>query len=310
MSTAKMIRNGYEVSPERASVWEVELKMLRKLLDVCQKYNLDIWVDGGTLLGTVRHQGFIPWDDDIDMVMLRDDYDKLVSVAPQEFTHPFFFQCGYTENYYPRGHAQLRMDGTTAILADASEIFPGTHQGIFLDIFPYDAVPDDPVKRQDLIDRRNRLTEMMRRVAYFDMLHPVHSIRLLRYRVGFGKLYGEFEDIFRENKIADNRYVSCLSYRVDFNRLLRDRQWYGETLFLPFEGISVPVPAGFKDILRLQYGDDYMTPKEVSSDHGRYLVLDAEKSWEEYGPKIRNYCRKDRLDHYKRRVKKLLWKQH
>ena len=73
------------------------MELLKKLLEVCDKHHLRIWADGGTLLGTVREHGYIPWDDDIDMAMLRDDFDVLVKIAPKEFSHPYFFQFGYTE---------------------------------------------------------------------------------------------------------------------------------------------------------------------------------------------------------------------
>ena len=173
MNIQEEIRDGYLVSAKMKRIWAVELKLLQKLLSVCEKYNLKIWADGGTLLGTVRHKGYIPWDDDIDMVMLRDDYDKLLQIASKEFTHPYFFQCAYTEKIYPRGHSQLRMDGTAAVLNGVDDVFSKTHQGIFIDIFPYDVVPDDCSKRTKLIDERNRLMDIMCHVAPFDYLHPL-----------------------------------------------------------------------------------------------------------------------------------------
>ena len=74
-------RNGYYISADMKKVWAVEMQLLKKLLEVCEKHHLRIWAEGGTLLGAVRHHGYIPWDDDIDMAMLRDDYDKLQAIA-------------------------------------------------------------------------------------------------------------------------------------------------------------------------------------------------------------------------------------
>ena len=92
-------RKGYVVPAEMKKVWQVQLTLVKKLLEVCGKHHLRIWADGGTLLGTVREHGYIPWDDDIDMAMLRPDYDKLVGLATKEFESPFFFQWTYYISY-------------------------------------------------------------------------------------------------------------------------------------------------------------------------------------------------------------------
>lgn len=140
MNSQKEIRRGYEILPEMKKVWSVEIELLRKLLDVCKRYNLKIFAEGGTLLGAIREHGFIPWDDDIDMAMPREDYDKLRELASAEFKSPYFFQCGYTD-IFPNGITRLRKDGTAAITYKS--IYDRCHQGIFIDIFPLDSIPDE-----------------------------------------------------------------------------------------------------------------------------------------------------------------------
>ena len=82
------IRNGFLVSEKRKAVWNVELCLLKRLDEVCKKYNLRYWLDGGSLLGAIRHNGFIPWDDDIDVVMPRKDYDKLSEISKLDYYSP------------------------------------------------------------------------------------------------------------------------------------------------------------------------------------------------------------------------------
>lgn len=279
-------------------VWEIQLQLLSELLQVCRRNGLSIWADGGTLLGAIRHKGYIPWDDDIDMVMLREDYDKLVRIAREAFQAPLFFQTAYSEQApYPRGHAQLRMDGTTAILpADITQDF---HQGIFIDIFPYDAVPDDPIARERLIQDRNRMIEEMTEYAYRrpSVFSSAHNQALRRVRedinaVGFKEYYALFEDLFRTYPVSRNKTVACLSFNPDLRKFQRDKEWYSETLMVPFEDTTIPIPAGYDQILTKQYGD-YMTPVKAPTYHGGFAVLDTQKSYREYLPALRKQRKKD-----------------
>ena len=86
------VKHGFEITEKQKRVWAIELEMADRLLTVCRENNLRIFADAGTMLGAVRHKGFIPWDDDMDLAMFREDYDKLCEIAPRYFTEPYFFQ--------------------------------------------------------------------------------------------------------------------------------------------------------------------------------------------------------------------------
>lgn len=291
MNFEEEVRKGYTIPVEMKKVWRVQMDLLKKLLDVCERHHLKIWAEGGTLLGTIREHGYIPWDDDIDMAMLRDDFDVLVKVAPKEFNHPYFFQYGYTEKYYPLGHAKLRMDDTTAIEPDLK--FFHVHQGIFIDIFPLDAVPDNQSRLNCFLSKRKKLFSSLLDCSVPPSLrHPGRSIRTILSRFHYRSLFSQFENVFRNNSIENNEYVSCLSFIIDEQHYFRHKEWYNSTLYFPFEDLMMPVPEGYHSILEKQYGD-YMTPRKCSGYH-TFWKLDAEQSYKKYLRELKCYLKKRR----------------
>ena len=290
-------RKGFFVSPEMKKVWSVQLELLIRLLDVCKKHNLKIWADAGTLLGTVREHGYIPWDDDIDMAMLRPDYDKLVAIAKDEFQSPYFFQCGYTEDKYPRGHAQLRKDGTAAILP--LSVNQNYHQGIFIDIFVYDSVPD---KQEDIdnLYQKCLLIEKLRAYCYksYSIYNIWENYKLYKLKkevdkVGFQTLFAQYDGFLSSYNNQNCNYVSCIGFVFDFKHYLRNKNVFNNTIYMPFEYIMMPVPIGYDEILSTQYGE-YMKPVKAPTLHGGFAVLDTEKSYKEYLPELQKKYKKEK----------------
>ena len=116
----------------------VMLKLLRVFDDICRKNNLKYWLDGGTLIGAIRHNGFIPWDDDIDVAMLSDDYEKFIEIAQQELPDDVFLQTRKTDKEYPLYITKLRDKYSTYEEQNVARL--NCHKGIFIDIFPMDYI--------------------------------------------------------------------------------------------------------------------------------------------------------------------------
>ena len=137
------VRNDFLVTREVKKLWAVELDLLAELDRVCKKHGLKYAANGGTLLGAIRHKGFIPWDDDIDVMMPRCDYEKLIKLAPTEFASPYYLESIHSDAETLMWFAKLKNSATAAIEYPYN---PERNQGIFIDIFPLDNVADDARK--------------------------------------------------------------------------------------------------------------------------------------------------------------------
>ena len=141
------VRCGYTVNEKTKRVWAVQLEMLDEVERICKANGLKYFADSGTLIGAIRHEGYIPWDDDIDLVMLREDYDKFVQIAPKWLKEDLVLQTVYTGKNYLRGHAQIRNSKTCGCNEEDKKA--GYNCGIFIDIFPLDGMPKTEKERKN-----------------------------------------------------------------------------------------------------------------------------------------------------------------
>lgn len=291
------VRWGYIVTQQMKEVWAVELDLLSELLRVCGKYNIQVSAVSGTLLGAVRHQGFIPWDDDIDMGMLREDYEKLCEVAPGEFQEPYFFQTEYSDHGSLRGHAQLRNSKTTAILMTEKKRCLKFNQGIFIDIFPYDYVIDDKSKRRKEQKHIIRLKKLTYMIAYFtDQYYPVHkgfkgaAFQLLHFifsllfkNFDYDQLFQKMENYCKRHQNEKLSYVSFLEQMQKWDYVgRRAKSFFTDLTWLPFESIQIPVARQYIKLVKRSYGENYMQPlQDKETVHGK-VQFDARNPYGNY----------------------------
>lgn len=271
-------RNDYVISETMKKVWAVQLDLLQELIRICKKHNLKVFADSGTLIGAIRDKGFIPWDDDIDVAMLREDYDKLMALSG-EFKDPYFLQTINSHEYYINRYAQLHMKGTTAIRKGSKQRH---QQSIWIDIFVLDSVPSTPRAFKRYYGKvksvRLKLKLAMKLRNYLP--HSLYTWCRNNTKMLSDKYwYGKFEDTMRSiKKDGKTPYGSYLCQRMTLPIL--HLGCYDEVLWVPFEHIMMPVPKGYDEVLRLQYGD-YMKPVKAPTQHGT-MLFDAEKPFTEY----------------------------
>ena len=128
-----------------AKVHLVQLEIANEVKKICENYKIKYFLIAGTLLGAVRHRGFIPWDDDLDMGMLRKDYIKFLKIARKELDDKYYLESWKVASGYGLPFTKIRMNGTKYIERNSKDV--NCHLGIFIDIFPFDNVPDNKVQR-------------------------------------------------------------------------------------------------------------------------------------------------------------------
>lgn len=276
-------RCGYTVSADMKKVWAVELELLAQFAAICDRHGLRWFAGGGTMLGAVRHQGFIPWDDDIDLFMLREDYEKFLVIAQREMSAPYFCQTAYNDKNYSRGHAQLRHSGTTGILLSEKGHYT-FNQGIFVDVFPLDEVPDDPVlksKQQAAVGRWVKLLAATVRYPGSIKKNPVKTL------IHYALCWVPYRWAYRRMEAACRRYngtgcsrVALISFGHQLEQWVLPKRCFDESKTVPFEFTEMVIPAGYDEILTSAYGD-YMVMRQDPTYHAGVL-FDTERSYADY----------------------------
>ncbi len=289
------IRCDYLISKQMKEVWAVELDLLNELDRVCNNSGLTYFACAGTMLGAIRHKGIIPWDDDIDVMMLRDEYEKLCSLSSM-FDKPYFFQTELTDKGSMRGHAQLRNSLTTGILKFD---LPGKYsfnQGIFIDIFPIDNIPDETEERQKYFARLKRAKRNYMRIrdipshfgaskstiknALRSIVSPV--LRFLDSRFSLShKMCLAYEKECKKYISVKTQQASILTLAELGDRFTWDnKDLTGPTSRVPFEFLDLPLPNGYLKVLEKSYGN-WKKPVKVGTNHGG-VIFDCYKPYDEY----------------------------
>ncbi len=258
----------------------LQFDMLCVFDDICNKYGIAYQLFSGTALGAVRHQGFIPWDDDVDVIMLREDYEHFLAISEADLAeHHIFLQKEFSK-HWPMFFTKLRKNDTTCLerwLAKDENM----HQGIFLDIFPVDNLSDCKGKALlqfimskfvvgNSLHQRGYRTENWIKILFLTLcrLAPVkwlHPFVCNRIDVNSKRLHGFFA--------AASRYKSSVF----------PREWLTESVPMLFEGRTFPVSAHYDALLSCLYGN-YREPtpleKRKEKEHG--VIVDTERSYEYY----------------------------
>lgn len=263
----------------------LQLDIALEVKRICEKNNIQYFLDSGTLLGAVRHGGFIPWDDDLDIAMLREDYERFIKIAPKELSDKYFLQNTDTDEGFGYTFSKVRLNGTHYVEKIAQ--YAKCHDGIYIDIFPYDNMPDDE-KLCKKIGYQVRLNTLLLRIKsgyrpwiYNDSKKDVikyFPFRVMALFVSKKHLIKRINELMTcVNDKECERKVICDN--LSYHKFYYPKSVYASAVDYEFEGHMFKVPVGYKEFLTQTYGD-YMTPPPedkrdsthaiVKVDFGRY----------------------------------------
>lgn len=264
----KEIRCGWTVWPSTKRTWIVEMEMLAELDRICKKYDIKYFAEGGTLLGAVRHGGFIPWDDDVDIAMLREDYDKFCKVAPDEISAPLFFQDCHTDNIKFL-FSRIRNSNTAAVPIKGISYYDNTNHGIFIDIFPLDSIPDDETEREKVYDDIKGLKTKLR-AAKEEMERSAVLSEIDKYIANLNS-----------GSTSKDYTIYGLSKQTQF---IRPKSIYEKSIELPFEWLKISAMEDYETALSKHYGDwhNYV----IGSSQHMIRVMDATHPYTDYKDKV------------------------
>ena len=273
-----------ESQPDITELRKLQLSELNILIEfkrLCEKYALTYYLTAGTLLGAVRHKGFIPWDDDIDIAMPRRDYDRLSALCSEDLDGKYFFQDSFTDKNFPYCFSKIRRNGTEVYEEHLKNV--KIHKGQYIDIFPLDVCP-----RNDTLARSYFKLVTMVICAYMAKVNPDF---VCGYRNPFARAALRLLTCLPIGGIRSLRgWVVDLPARIGCKGRLctvggahgcpaetYEAEWFSGTEQMTFENISFNVPSGWDRILSHMYGD-YMTLPDRTGRAGHFANRESREN--------------------------------
>lgn len=277
-------REGFYVEPMMKRAWASQIEILSEIDLVCKKYGIKYFAFWGSLLGTVRHAGFVPWDDDLDIIMLREDYDKFFEVARDELPDEYKVISIYDEPEWCVGVGRVTNGSGIILMPDKLSKYHGCPYSMGIDIFPYDYIPDneEALKEQTEILEfiKNTKDEVLDNIIYdgengkFNITKSIDG-KLKELESTFGFQFNR--DVHLVNQLCclydqvhvmygdtNSKYVTCYEEKLKRQAHGKDFKlpayWLKDVTYLPFEGFEIPVPKYYEACLSVCYGQKFMIP--------------------------------------------------
>lgn len=261
-------RDGFVIEPMMKHAWAAELKVLSMVDEICQKYGIMYFADWGTLLGAVRHQGYIPWDDDIDICMKREDFQRFaqaMEMGHEELElHSIFHDADWGTHAAHIATKHLMITERRRL-----KEWYGFPFQVGLDIFVIDAVPKDKMLAEEQREILGMISDVRKHKSK-KILSDIESA----CNIKFSQTYPTDQELLILSEEVMGAYNQCTfdfytqkDCFVNRDDYFISAEAYADVIRMPFENITIPVPIGYDEILRCKYGAEYMTPMKIDAGH-------------------------------------------
>jgi len=257
--------------------------MLKEVDRICRKHNIKYSLFAGTLLGAVRHKGFVPWDDDVDVCMLYEDYKRFIEIASKELDYEkYFLRTQETDVDCNLTFLQIKRNGTLFLRKGRSKF--NTHNGVFIDVLPL----FNGSKSTILHKIQYKLCMFLKTIiwSHLGAQSELHTIKRWYYtqlsRISNKKCYSLFLKIATLVKEESDYLLYVSARRSPICRAYTKRSNYDDLIEWEFEGHMFFIPKNYDEILRYSYSDDYMRYPNLSKRVARHLpsVIDIGNLYE------------------------------
>ena len=254
-----------------------QLKIAKEIRRVCEENNIKYFLDSGTLLGAIRHKGFIPWDDDLDIGMFRADYERFIEIAPKALKDNYLLQVWGGNNHYPLSFAKVRNVNTIYIENKAQKL--QENQGIYVDVFPYDRYGDD-MKKQGfplmLVRRMILAKEKMEPWRDNDKINikryliylPIRFLAMFASKKTLIDFYEKTAQMYNNDEQRDYFPQGTTPY----GRWVIEKKGLSDMTLGDFEGEKFSIPANYDIYLKNAYGD-YMTLPPIDKRENKHQII-------------------------------------
>lgn len=282
------IKDDYLIDTDRKRLWKIELDLLEWFKSVCDKENLQYFFIGGAAIGVVRHKGFIPWDDDIDIGMLRSDFDKFNECYSEYLTPEISVQFGLMKQSFAY-FMRIRNENSTGIIKE--QVGMEMSHGVFIEIYPFDFVPKSRLLRSIQWKFSMKLINIINNRYYARSLSSIEQVMnktlskkstLELYSLWY-KVCTFFNGLCKQ-KVDTVSIPAYSSSEVDFY----DYCDVAYTQKAVFENTEVQIPCGNHTCLTKAYGDYMKLPpiEERGAHHSHVIYYDVYNSYRKYEDKV------------------------